>query len=80
MEVEPLRAAPDRVEKFVRLCGCEHEHDVLGGFFERLEQGVARSSRQHVSLVQDVDAAGAFGGCDRAHVHSDLPNVLDLVV
>ena len=80
MEVESLRAAADRIEEFVRLRGREHEHHVLRRLFECLEQGIARRARQHVSLVQDVDPVGAFGGGDRADVDSDLPNVFNLVV
>ena len=33
-----------------------------------------------MSLIQDVDPVGAFGGGDRTHVDADLSNVFNLVV
>ena len=79
-EVEPLAPAPDGVEQLVRLGGGQHEDDVVGRFLERLEQGVTGGARQHVGLVEDVDALGPAGRRHRARVDPDLPHVLDLVV
>jgi len=80
VEVEPLRAAADRVEQLVRLGRREDEDDVLRRLFERLEQGVPRRAGQHVRLIEDVDAIGSSGRRDGSHVDPDLANVLDLVV
>ena len=79
VEVEPLAPAADRVEQLVGLGGGQHEHDMVGWLFQRLEQGVARRPGEHVGLVEDVDPLRPTGG-DGSDVDPDLPDVLDLVV
>ena len=80
VEIESLRPAPDRVEQLVRLGRCQNEDNMLRWLFEGLEQRIAGGSREHVRLVQDVDAARPGSGRNRSHIHPYLPYVLDLVV
>ena len=53
VEVEPLAAGTDGVQQAVRLGGGQHEMHPLRGFFQSLQQGVARRFGEHVRLVQD---------------------------
>ena len=56
MELQVLGAAPDRVADPLRVGGGEHEHDVRRRFLERLQQRCLGGPREHVDLVEDVDA------------------------
>ncbi len=59
VELEVLRAAPDRGEHLLRVGGAEDEDHVRRRFLERLEQRVARARAEHVDLVEDHDLAVA---------------------
>ncbi len=56
-ELEVLGARPDRGEDLAGVGRRQHEDDVLGWFFEGLQQGVRRGGAEHVHLVDDVDLA-----------------------
>ena len=78
-EVETLAAAQDGGQDLLRLGGGEDELDVLGRFFERLEQRVERRRGQHVDLVDDVDLILPVRG-GVPHVVSQFADLLDAVV
>ena len=80
MEIEPLAAASYRVEQLVRLgCG-QHEDHVGGRFLQRLQEGIAGGPRQHVGLVEDVYTMRSGGRGHGADIHTNLSDVLNLVV
>ena len=54
VQLEVLGAAADGGQHLLRVGGGQHEHHVLGGLLERLQQRVRRRRRQHVDLVEDV--------------------------
>ena len=59
VEVEAVAAVDDRGRHLVRLGGGEHEDDVRRRLLQRLQERVPRRGREHVRLVEDVDAARA---------------------
>ena len=54
-KVEALTTRLDGLGNLMRIGRAQHEDDMLGRLFERLEQRVERRRRQHVHLVDDVD-------------------------
>ena len=56
VELQVLGAAPDRVADPLRVGRGEHEHDVWRRLLERLQQRRLGGPREHVDLVEDVDA------------------------
>ena len=79
MEVEPMAAVDDGGGNLVRLGGGQHEDHVRGRLLERLQERVPRRGREHVRLVEDVDAAPAAHGLER-DVLAQLADVVDGVV
>ena len=55
LKIEPLAARLDRSEHLVWLSRGEDELDMLGRFFEDLQQRVERAGTEHVNFVDDVD-------------------------
>ena len=64
VELQVLRAPPDRVAHLLRVGGGEHEHDVRRRLLERLQQRRLGRLREHVDLVEDVHLVPA-GGAER---------------
>ena len=79
LEVEAVAAVDDRGRHLVRLGRRQHEHHVLGRLLERLQERVPGRRREHVRLVEDVDALAALHRRER-HVLAQLADVVDRVV
>ena len=79
-EFEVLGPRSNGGEDLLRIGRGEHEHDVLGRFFERLQHGVRRGRRQHVDLVEDVDLAAARRAHADVHVRDQVAHRVDTVV
>lgn len=79
VEVEPLAAADDSGEDFVRLGRCEKKLHIGRRLFEGLQEGVERLLSEHVHFVDDVDliVAGGRGISDRL---VDLADIVDPAV
>ena len=61
-ETEMLAARADGLRNVLRLRGREHEDDVIGRFFQRLEQGVEGGVGDLVGFVENVDFEAVAGG------------------
>ena len=70
-EVEALTAGLDGLGNLMRIGRAQHEDDVLGRLFERLEQRVERRRRQHMHLVDDIDLETAARR-GKPHASDDL--------
>ena len=79
VEVEAVAAVDDRGRHLVRLGRGEHEDDVRRRLLERLQERVPGRVREHVRLVEDVDAAAAAHRRER-DVLAQLADVVDRVV
>ena len=79
LEVEAVAAVDDRRRHLVRLGRRQHEDDVRRRLLERLQERVPRRGREHVRLVEDVDAAAAAHRRER-DVLAQLADVVDRVV
>ena len=78
VELQVLGAAADGGHHLVGLGGAQHENHVVGGLLERFEEGVLRSSGEHVDLVEDIHL-GFTGGAHR-HPGDEVANIVHLVV
>ncbi len=75
-QIKTLAARQHRHRDFADLGGREHELGVLGGLFQRLQEGVEGRGREHVDFVDDVDlVAGARRRI--AHAVVDLAHIID---
>ena len=74
-----MAAIDDRGRHLVRLRRRQHEHHVRRRLLERLQERVPRRGREHVRLVEDVDAAAAPHR-RQGHVLAELADVVDRVV
>src|ERR1700722_3822543 len=54
-KTEVLAARPDGLRDVFRLCGRQHEHDVIRRLFERLEQSIESGISDLVSFVENID-------------------------
>ena len=54
VELQMLCAAPNSVGHFLRVGGCQHEHDVRRRLFERLQERCFSWLGEHVDFVEDV--------------------------
>ena len=79
VEVEALAAGEDRRGELLRLRRRQDEHDVGRRLLQRLEQRVERARREHVHLVDDVDAVAAH--LRRVlHLLAQVADLIDAVV
>ena len=75
-----LRTRPDRGEHLLGRRGGEHEHDVCGRLFERLQQRVRRAGAQHVHFVDQVHLVRRRGTEAQVHALGEVAHRLDTVV
>ena len=77
-ELQVLGAASNGGHHLVGLGGAKHEHHMVGGFFECLQQGILSAGSEHVDLVQHVH----LGLAGRAHRHpgDEVADIVHLVV
>ena len=74
-QIKALAAAEDGYGNLANFRGCEDEFDVLGRFFQRLQQGVEGVFRQHMHFVDDIDFVPRAGRSIVDRVN-DLTNVI----
>ena len=79
VEVVGLTTGQDRRENFVLLCGGENEYRMCRRLLKGLEEGVEGGRREHVDLIDDVDAVLANLRGDLHLIHQVL-DVLHTVV
>ncbi len=78
-EVEAVAAIDDGRRHLVRLGGGEHEDGLRRRLLERLQERVPCLRREHVRLIEDVDAP-ATAGRGRGNALAQLADVVDRVV
>ena len=76
LEDEGLAPGSHRRDHLRELRGAEDEDEVGRGLFDQLQQGVPRSRRQLVGLVDDVDLVAAFRGLEHRPL-ADLAHLVD---
>ena len=79
MEIEPLTAAQNRRQNFLRLGRRENKFHMRRRFLERFKQRVERGRGQHVHFVDDVDFVARLGR-RVADIFAQLAHLLDAVV
>ena len=55
-KIKALATRNDSRRQFMELCGCQNKDHVSGRLLQRFEQGVERAARQHMDLVDDINA------------------------
>ena len=79
VKIKALTAREDGLGNLVDLGGREDEHHMRGRFFQRFQQRVPRVAREHMHLVDDVDAV--LGACRRkGDLVDDGADIVDTAV
>ena len=79
VEVEDLATRQNRRNDLMFLGGCQDEDGVCGRLFERFQERIESGSRQHMHLVDDIDAVTTHLRRDTNLIHKRA-NVIDRVV
>ena len=70
-----LAARPDGLRNVLRLGGRQHEHDVSGRLFQRLQQRIERRVRDLMRFIQNVD----FEAVARRTIPRPFAQLADLI-
>ena len=74
-EIETLTAGKNRSRELVHLGCCEDEFNVLRRLFERFEQSVESTDREHMHLVDNINPVL----CTNGSIVSFLTQITDIV-
>ena len=64
-QIKLQTARQNRDRYLLRVCGCQHELDMRGWFFQRFQQGVETMRGEHMDFIDQVNLVATTGGCIR---------------
>ena len=78
MHFEVLRTTADGGQHLLGVGGGQHEDDMRWWFFERLQQCIRRSGREHVDFIEDVHLVTTR--CGERRTGNEITDCIDTVI